>query len=189
MIWGWPPTNRAENAETGGESLLPHRSTSGLILETVIKLFLDIIFMAHKLLLTLDFNGHSVFFITLKHWMIYCFFSVIMTLLLLQAAQATLHSKPCIRTEQHNPLVQAAEILQNCSLWHRSGKEFNWSTHFTSYQIRLVQHNGQVKSKSQSDLVFLNLSLYFFCFSLCLYGYVDHFYLWVFFKHFFFTLF
>ena len=62
MIWGWPPTNRAENAETGGEPLLPHWSTSGLILETVVKLLLDIIFMAHKLLLTLDFNGHSVFF-------------------------------------------------------------------------------------------------------------------------------
>ncbi len=55
MIRGWPPTNRAENAETGREPLLPQRSTSGLILETVIKLLLDIV-MAQKLFLTLYFN-------------------------------------------------------------------------------------------------------------------------------------
>ena len=66
MIWGWAPTNRAEDAETGREPILLHRSTSGLILVTVIKILHDIIVIAHKLLLTLDFNGHSLFFITLK---------------------------------------------------------------------------------------------------------------------------
>ena len=65
MIWGWAPTNRAEDAETGREPLLLHWSTSGFILDIVIKLLHDIIVIANKLMLTLDFNGHSMFFYTL----------------------------------------------------------------------------------------------------------------------------
>ena len=68
MIWSRPPTNRAENAETGWKSLLPDGSTSGLILETVTKLLLDIV-MAHKLFLALDFYRHYyvLYDLYLKH--------------------------------------------------------------------------------------------------------------------------
>ena len=119
MIWCWPPTNRTENAETGRESLLPQRSTSGLILGSVIKLLLDIV-MAKKLFLTLDFNWHYVLYdLYLKHDE--CYISCCCNKsnrLIPTSSQSNTSFQAQIETEQPNPSSQrcSTHSVELCSV-------------------------------------------------------------------------
>ena len=155
MIRSWAPAHWTQNTETGWKTLLPDGSTSGLILDIVIKLLLDVL-VAHELLVALDFKWHwvLVFDAYLKQWMIYWLLFLLcnndnvvalhcIAWSLHAVKAATLHSKYCIQTEYNNMrnmtlLLRGGDSVELYSATGTHQAKNSFAAHFFQFKL---EHN------------------------------------------------